>query len=96
MVPFVPHLAHECLELHKCKTVNMWPSIKKNDLIEKIKLAVQVNGKTRDILEVSKDLKEKDINDIINSQSKAKKYLEQKKIKKVIFVKNKIINYIVI
>ena len=76
MVPFVPHLAHECLELHKCKTVNMWPSIKKNDLIEKIKLAVQVNGKTRDILEVSKDLKEKDINDIINSQSKAKKYLD--------------------
>ena len=35
------------------------------------------------------------INQQINNESKAKKYLENKKIIKTIFVKNKIINYIV-
>ena len=29
MIPFTPHLAHECLELHKCKTFDKWPEIDK-------------------------------------------------------------------
>ena len=38
---------------------------------------------------------EKEINQIVVKESKAKKYKENKKIIKTIFVKNKIINYIV-
>ena len=38
---------------------------------------------------------EKSISKIINQSSKAKKHLDRKKIIKTIFVKNKIINYIV-
>ncbi len=60
-----------------------------------IKLAVQINGKTRDVISVQKDLDQKDINIFILKQSKAKKYLENNEILKTIFVKNKIINYIV-
>ena len=29
MIPFVPHLAYECLELHKSKEINKWPKINK-------------------------------------------------------------------
>ena len=29
MVPFVPHLAYECLELHDCKTKDQWPKVDK-------------------------------------------------------------------
>ena len=42
-----------------------------------------------------KDMDEKGITKIIYQTSKAKKHIEQKKIIKTIFVKNKIINYII-
>ena len=94
LIPFIPHLAYECLELFKCNTINNWPNIEKNSL-EEIKIAIQVNGKTRDIITIKKDLVEKDVNKIIIEKSKAKKYITDKKIIKTIFVKNKIINYII-
>jgi leucyl-tRNA synthetase len=94
MIPFTPHLAHECLEILACDTAHVWPKIEKN-ITEKIELAVQINGKTRDIITVKKDLIEVEISKVIINKSKAKKYIENKKITKTIFVKNKIINYIV-
>ena len=95
MVPFTPHLTYECLELHGCKSQNKWPNINKDDVYEQIKFAVQINGKTRDILVVEKDLSEKQITRIVVEKSKSKKYLIDKKIIKTIFINNKIINYIV-
>ncbi len=95
MIPFTPHLANECLELLNCKTLNKWPKIDEKYVLEEVNLAVQINGKTRDIIPVKKDLLEKEIASIILEKSKAKKYIEDKKIIKTIFVKNKIINYII-
>ena len=92
--PFTPHLTYECLELLNCKDTNSWPKIEKNNL-EEIKLAVQVNGKTRDIISIKKDLSEEDVDKIILKDLEAKKYLENGEVKKKIFVRNKIINYII-
>ena len=94
MMPFTPHLSHECLELIGCKIIDEWPTIEHNT-IDEVKLAVQINGKTRDIIILKKDLIEEEVNKVILKNSKAKKYIENKKITKTIFVKNKIINYIV-
>tara|TARA_B100000902_G_C26422696_1_gene487619 strand:- start:222 stop:506 length:285 start_codon:yes stop_codon:yes gene_type:complete len=94
MIPFTPHLAYECLELLKCDNMNIWPKIEKN-IIKQVNIAIQINGKTRDIIKVNQDLLENKIHKFILDNSKAKKYLENKKIKKTIFVKNKIINYII-
>ena len=94
MIPFVPHLANECLELLKCSNNNKWPDISGENELEEIKMAVQINGKTRDVIKIKKDLMEKDVNNFIIKNSKAKKYLDRKKTIKIIFVKNKIINYI--
>ena len=94
MIPFTPHLAHECLELANCKTPNKWPTVEKN-ILKEINLAVQVNGKTRDIISIKKDFSEKEIDKLVLNNSKAKKYIENKKVIKKIFVKNKIINYII-
>ena len=77
-----------------CKVKNKWPSINKN-FVEEIKFAIQINGKTRDILSVKKDLSEEKIIEIIGKESKVKKTLQDKKIIRTIFVKNKIINYII-
>ena len=62
--------------------------------MNKIKFAIQINGKTRDILTINENTNEKDITKIVLKSSKAKKHIENKKITKTIFVKNKIINYI--
>jgi len=93
MIPFIPHLAHECLEILQCKTISNWPKLETNTL-EDINLAIQINGKTRDVIEIKKNTSEKEINDIVHSSSKAKKYLNGNVVK-TIFVKNKIINYII-
>ena len=95
MTPFTPHLAYECLELLNCKTASNWPTIDKNNILEEIQLAVQINGKTRDIITAKKDMYESEINQIIKKNSKAQKYIENKRIIKTIFIKNKIINFIV-
>jgi leucyl-tRNA synthetase len=94
MTPFVPHLARECLDLLNCTSPHKWPTIDTSKTFSQIKFAIQVNGKTRDILIVEKGINEKDITNIVMNSSKAKKYIENKKISKTIFVKNKIINYI--
>tara|TARA_Y100000992_G_C21267435_1_gene494693 strand:- start:213 stop:2627 length:2415 start_codon:yes stop_codon:yes gene_type:complete len=96
MLPFTPHLANECLVNLNCKDVDKWPEINTKVLENlKISFAVQVNGKTRDIISVNKDLTEKDVDKITRKSSKASKYIIDKKIVKTIFIKNKIINYIV-
>ena len=94
MTPFTPHLAQECLVILNCKSLDSWPQIQ-NNISENIKLAVQINGRTRDIISVEKNLTETEVNKIILNTSKANKYVENKTIIKTIFVKNKIINYII-
>ena len=92
MIPFTPHLAYECLEIYNCQSINKWPQIDKN-LSEDVNLAIQINGKTRDVIIIKKDLPEKEVNAMVVNRTKVKKYLTSKIIK-TIFVKNKIINYI--
>ena len=96
LIPFVPHLAHECMEQLEVKDTNRWPSVDNNlSLDEIIKMAVQINGKTREVIEVKKDLDEKNV---INESKKFKKIndqLEKKEVYKIIFVKNKILNYLI-
>ena len=94
MVPFAPHIAHECLEMLNCKNADKWPKIEES-ISNEINLVIQVNGKTRDVLKIEKDLSEKEIYKKILYDSKAKKFIEDKKLNKTIFIKNKIINYIV-
>ena len=70
------------------------PKIEKS-FLEEISFAIQINGKTRDIIKIKKDSNEETVNKKVLSVSKAKKYLQDKKIIKTIFVNNKIINYII-
>ena len=94
MVPFTPHLANECLEMHSSKREDQWPTIE-NINVQDVKIAVQINGKTRDILVVKKDISEKNMDKAVKESLKVKKYTEKGKIIKIIYVKNKIINYII-
>ena len=96
MLPFTPHIASECLTNLKSKDLNKWPKINKKILNKiKVNLVVQINGKTRDVITVDQDLKEKEIDLVVRDSKKAYKYLENKKVYKTIHVKNKIINYLI-
>jgi leucyl-tRNA synthetase len=96
LIPFIPHLANECLEHLGETEINDWPKIN-NELIldEKVKIAIQINGKTKQIIEVKKDLNEKNAINESRKSEKIKKNLTDKKILKTIFIKNKIINYVI-
>jgi len=96
LIPFTPHLANECLELIGEKKIDKWPDFDSKLIInEKVKIAIQINGKKKELIEIEKDLNEKEA---VNESKKNKKIsdnLENKKIIKTIFVKNRIINYLV-
>ena len=75
---------------------NQWPDIDANLLIKtKLQLPIQVNGKLVSILETSKGYKEKEIFDAIRKIDKIQNKLENREIKKIINVQDKIINLIV-
>ena len=94
MLPLIPHLSNELLDLFKCSSKNEWPTIKKN-VEQEVKFAVQINGKTRDILTLENNLSQKQIELKVQENDKLKKFFEDKKIIKTIFVKNKIINFLI-
>ena len=77
------------------KKVEEWPIIDEKQIKnQKIKIAIQINGKTKEIIEIKKDLSEKDAINQSKTNDKVKKSIVGKKIIKTIFVKNKIINYL--
>ena len=96
LIPFVPHLSHECLEQLGEKDINVWPETEtKLGLDEKIKIAIQINGKTKEVIEIKKNLDEKNVIIETKKLKKINDQLSKSKIQKIIFVKNRIINYII-
>ena len=96
MFPMTPHIAAECLNNFGESELMKWPNIDKSILkTQKIKLPVQINGKTRSIIEISNNLDENAVKLIVKKDEKIKKYLVNNQIKKTIFVKNRIINFII-
>ena len=94
MNPFIPHFSTECLNNLNENKIN-WPNVSKDELIEEeISFVVQINGKKRVILRVNKDLDESSILNKIKSNNKIEKFLHNQKIKKTIFVSNRLINII--
>ena len=95
MNPFIPFLTSECLSILKEKA-EKWPELKiHKDFKENIKLAVQINGKTRDVIEVEKNLDKIKVIEILKNNEKISKHLKKNVEKNVIFVPNRIINFII-
>ena len=95
--PIIPHFSNECLDKLKHSTKNIiWPTIDKKYLEEEtFQIVTQVNGKKRKVFSINKLIdKEKIINDIKNDEQ-IKKYLDNKKIIKTIYIENKLINFII-
>ena len=95
MSPVIPHIINECFEINKFDIVQKWPLIDKRYLEEEIvSVVVQIDGKKKGIIETNKDTDEKTIMELISKADKIKKNLTNKKISKIFFVKNRLINIV--
>ncbi len=97
--PFAPHFAEELWSLMGNKESILdepFPIHDDSVLLESQKLyPVSFNGKTKFTLSLSLDLSNKEIEEILLNDNQTKKYLNNKKPKKVIIVKGRIINIVV-
>ena len=96
MIPILPHFANECLEMIKVEKNNInWPDYDKKLLEDdKVNIVIQVNGKKRGLLNFERDIEEEDLYKVVLESEKINKYLKNAKIRKKIFIKNKLINII--
>jgi leucyl-tRNA synthetase len=95
MMPVVPHLSNECLKNLSSKNIK-WPEYDETILLEKTtNIVIQINGKKRGLLKTDIDTSEEKLIEKINKDETLKKYFNDKVIEKQIYVKNKLINFIV-
>jgi leucyl-tRNA synthetase len=99
LAPFVPHVAEELWrDIGNKKTIHLesWPVYNETRIEnDQIKIAVQVNGKTRGTMDVSKEDGEDRIRELASGLNSVKKFLEGRKIERVIYVPGRIINLLV-
>ena len=95
--PFVPHISEE-----------IWSNLGNKDLcinenwvdervskIIKLKIAVQINGKTRDVIEADNEISKEAVLELLKNNKKISKILLGKNIKREIYVPGKIINLVI-
>ena len=97
--PICPHITEELWrEIGKKSFISLetFPSWDPSLIEEEtFTLVIQVNGKVRAQVEVSASILEKEAIEIAKQQPKVQKYLEGKKIKRVIYVPKKLVNFVV-
>jgi leucyl-tRNA synthetase len=97
MSPIIPHLIFECLETLKLDIFQNWPYVDKKTLENQtINFVIQINGKKKEIIKVKKDIDEKTIMELIKKEDRMIKNFKNKKINKVFFVKNRLINILLV
>jgi len=104
LAPFAPHLAEELwTRLHATfgqtapsLAYAPWPKFDAALLVEsEIEIPVQVNGKLRDVIKVSANATQADLETAAKNSEKVKPFIEGKTIKKTIVVPKKMVNLIV-
>ncbi|MFU0782694.1 leucine--tRNA ligase [Thermoanaerobacterium thermosaccharolyticum] len=99
LAPFAPHFSEEMWERmgYSYSVFNQkWPEYDDKALVkDTIEIAIQVNGKVRGRLEIPSGATEKEIQDKALVVESIKQFIEGKEIKKVVVVKNRLVNIVV-
>jgi leucyl-tRNA synthetase len=99
LAAFAPHIAEELWHLlGKEGTVldAQWPAVEEKYLVETSKMyPVAINGKTRTEMSIALDASQQHVEEMVLQDEVVKKWLEGKQPKKIIYVKNKMINLVV-
>lgn len=99
LAPFAPHFSEEMWERlgYEYSVFNQkWPEWDEKALErEMVEIAIQVNGKVRSKAQVPSNATDEELKQIALSDERVKSYLDGKEIKKVIIVKNRLVNIVV-
>jgi len=99
LAPFAPHIASEIWKLTPNKGSIFkegWPSYDESLIIEEeVKVVVQINGKVRATIIVSVGTEQEKIKKLALQDKNIQKYISEGQIKKVIYVPDRLINFVV-
>ena len=97
--PFAPYFCEEIWSIFggkKMIVLESWPKYDESKIkSSKVKIVVQINGKVRVTLEVENDASQQTVEKKVSENQEIQKWFEGKGVKKIIFIKNKIINFVV-
>lgn len=99
LFPFAPHISQEIWSLlgnKKLLDYEKWPKYDSKYIEEKTrKIIIQIDGKKRDEIEILEDqIDVEKLKEIVLNRPRVKKFLENKKINKIILAQNKILNIV--
>ena len=99
LAPFAPHITEEIWStLGEKKSIHKssWPKWDKKKIVDDtVKIAVQVNGKVRSEIMVSSDADEEAVKNLAIQDKNIIPWIEGKPIRRVIYVKGRIVNIVV-
>jgi leucyl-tRNA synthetase len=99
LVPYAPHIAEELWHALGNNTTILdasFPSFNPQYLVESAKeYPISINGKLRTNVTIALDATQEQVEQIVLNNDVVKKWIEDKPIKKFIFVKNKMINLVI-
>ena len=94
--PFAGEEMWEKLGHNNSIAYESWPTFDEKHLVKNsIKMAISINGKTRDVMEFDADISQDEALSLIKQNPKLSSYIEGKTFKKVIFVKGRICNLVI-
>ena len=101
LAPFAPHIAEELYAKANSGDSSIayraWPSYNEEHLVEtSVEMAVQVNGKVRDRLQIPIDMDKADIERLALDSENVQRHTEGKTVKKVIVIPKKLINIVAV
>jgi leucyl-tRNA synthetase len=100
MAPMMPHLAEECWKLlghDKAVVDTAWPKTTSALVeVDEVTIAIQVNGKRRDEILVSKGADHGMLESKVLDLENIKRAIEGKTVKKIIIVPDRIVNIVVV
>ena len=104
LAPFAPHTTEELWNLLEPRTSNLepnsihlssWPKWDESKIKDdKFKLMLQIDGKTRGEIIIKREIQEDDVKIKALENETIKKWVEGKTIKKIIYVKNRLVNVV--
>jgi leucyl-tRNA synthetase len=99
LAPFAPHIAEELWQIlghSRSVTFEEFPTYDAAKIVKnQIEFVVQVGGKIRARMQVNTDMAQDKLEALALEDSSVQKHIDGKEIRKTIFVKNKLINFIV-
>ena len=100
LAPFAPHVTEELWHIYFAKKSSIhtmpWPifdPLKIQDAV--MRIAVQINGKTRALIECAPTTSEDDIREKALALDEIKKWMQNDNIVKVVYIKGRLINFVV-